>query len=364
MKRALFLLMVAFPLSCGILGDPCLWVHEDKHPLNYDPAVDEDHVYFISDTRDEVLCLDRFTGKTKWIYKLNLKFIVPRTEIRYVRMIPASKSLVFNYRNKIHSLDKSDGRPIWIYSDDRLLSVPTVYNNEVYIGSMSEILVLDLETGELVKRLSVGRGIVIFIVVQDKHAFFTAISSDDEGKDRFKDLVCLDIETGETLWKRRYAANSAPIPVVDGPHVFYIDRFDNGDDVLSCLDAASGKVVWEFVHGGPIVSAGCNVDYRCPYVDADSVYASLGEDGVFRIDRATGKLDWQYQCSWASFRVAASANQVYFTTIDRIRCLDKAKGSLQWEYEVWETFHPPVIKGDHLYLADERKLIAMHIKSP
>jgi outer membrane protein assembly factor BamB len=62
-------------------------------------------------------------------------------------------------------------------------------------------------------------------------------------------VVCLDANSGQTLWKHTYPSElgdkffeggTTGTPTVDGDHVYTLSRW--GD--VFCLDAVTGKVVW------------------------------------------------------------------------------------------------------------------------
>lgn len=358
MRHIFFPLLLLFPLSCGLRDARLLWVYEDKYPLYVTPAVDENHLY-LTNISNEVLCFNRYTGRRDWIYEINVNI---QPMLVDVCLIPTSKRLVFNYGERIFALDKSNGELIWSYFDNWFVPMqPTIHNNQVYLGmSYGDIIVLDLETGELLKRLSVGKGMISSLTLQSDYAFFTHLSFAQNGANEASELVALNINTGGTLWRKPVASGSGINPVVDGECLFYIDKFGFEKEILFCLEAVTGKVVWEFAHKG---SVGPGIEQKWPVVEGDSVYASLGEDGVFRINRATGDVEWRYSCFLPSSRVAVSGNHVYLTRQDSIICLNKNTGLVDWNYRAEYVFHSPVLSDNQLYFLSEKKLIALRTDS-
>lgn len=125
---------------------------------------------------------------------------------------------------------------------------------------------------------NVGKGLASFAVVGNK--IFTA-GNDNADKDT---IVCLDLETGKEIWRHTYACKTAthamPIvpygpgstpTVVDG-RVYTLSR--EGD--LFCLDADTGKVVWQkqlvadFQGKRPVYGYASSVLAKCGYVFLDA----------------------------------------------------------------------------------------------
>jgi outer membrane protein assembly factor BamB len=80
-------------------------------------------------------------------------------------------------------------------------------------------------------------------------------------------------------------------PAVVGDEVFVLDRVDEKQDVLRCIDLATGKERWNFACDAP-GSTGHSGSRTTPTVDANYVY-TVGMMGDFYcVDRTTHKLAW------------------------------------------------------------------------
>ena len=116
-------------------------------------------------------------------------------------------------------------------------------------------------------------------------------------------VLCLDAKTGKPLWehaypsayKISYAAGPRCVPTVDGGRVYTLGAM--GD--LLCLDAESGKVVWsknfidDFDANVPVWGFSSP-----PLIDGDNLICLVGgSDGrlVVAFDKATGKEVWKSQ---------------------------------------------------------------------
>ena len=117
-------------------------------------------------------------------------------------------------------------------------------------------------------------------------------------------LLCLDAETGGTLWRHRYAAAYEPAGLYPGPRstpVLSGDRvfFTTPDGTASCLDAATGEPVWavnlfERFDAEPVAFG-----YSCsptvsPTAEDGRVYLPVGgaDASLVALDAATGAVVW------------------------------------------------------------------------
>ncbi len=114
-------------------------------------------------------------------------------------------------------------------------------------------------------------------------------------------ILCLDAATGKVLWEHRYPCRyriSYPVgpratPTVDGGLVFALGAM--GD--LLCLDAASGKVVWRKNY---VTDFGTRMNpwgmASAPLVDGPRLIVMVGGSegrGVMALDKGTGEELWR-----------------------------------------------------------------------
>lgn len=167
-------------------------------------------------------------------------------------------------------------------------------------------------------------------------------------------VYCLDRQHGRVRWtfdddgamKHTY---STPC-LADGR--LYIGEGMHGNDVckMYCLDAASGRKVWEFVTGGHIESSPCIAD--------GAVFFGSGDDGLYCLDAVSKARRWQFHGKWhvdvrplvVKGRVYAGSGISLLNRTTEIFCLDASDGRPLWrkrtELPVWGS---PVLAGNQVF---------------
>ena len=119
--------------------------------------------------------------------------------------------------------------------------------------------------------------------------------TDEDGRRLGKDIVwCLDAETGKVLWKHSYPApgdDTFSTPAVCDGRVYTLGRFGQ----LFCLDAADGRVVWHKNLMGEFGGKRPYDGYACsPLVLQDRVVVEAGGQArLLALDAKTGQLAWK-----------------------------------------------------------------------
>jgi outer membrane protein assembly factor BamB len=167
-------------------------------------------------------------------------------------------------------------------------------------------------------------------------------------------VYCLDRRRGTVSWTfddggtMRHTISSPCL--ADGR--LYVGEGMHGNDVckLYCLDAATGRKLWEFVTGGHIESSPC--------VAGGAVFFGSGDDGLYCLDAASGAKRWQFSGRWhidsspvvvdGRLYAGSGVSRLHRTT--EIFCLDAADGRPLWrspaELPVWGS---PVVEGGQVF---------------
>jgi outer membrane protein assembly factor BamB len=157
-------------------------------------------------------------------------------------------------------------------------------------------------------------------------------------------ISCLDASTGKEIWKNNY-----PAPVVTGPPASHPGPrstpsvYDNKvvtlgvAGVLSCLDASTGKVLWrkeDITHAAPDFWPGMS-----PLVVDGLCIVSLGKKDtgiVVAYDLNTGNEKWQWKGEGPSFSspsimTVVNTKQIVLLTEKNLVGLALADGKLLWQ---------------------------------
>jgi outer membrane protein assembly factor BamB len=195
-------------------------------------------------------------------------------------------------------------------------------------------------------------------------------------------LVCLDAESGKTLWSHAYEVNFQPIVAGEGgapgpratPTVFDGRVYCVGAlGKFQCLEATpettAAKVVWEHdlvaeydLLSGlqprlPSWGMACS-----PLLEGDLVIVQPGgESGsIAAFDRRTGQVRWQSQSDHSGYSSPIAAaiggvRQIIAMTGERAVGLTSPDGQLLWSYDFQTKFHgniaTPVVLGDNVFIS-------------
>jgi outer membrane protein assembly factor BamB/uncharacterized membrane protein len=179
-----------------------------------------------------------------------------------------------------------------------------------------------------------------------------------QGFDQYGRVYALDPETGNVLWQFDDDDRLKPLfcsPVhADGKVYFGEGYHTDRDSKLFCVDAATGKKVWEFATTSHTESS--------PAVANGKVVFGAGDDGMYCLDAVSGAKIWQYPADGGLHidsnplihegRVYAGSGTSKRSKNTRIFCLDLATGAEVWgekvEYSAWGS---PIAAGKHVYFA-------------
>lgn len=167
-------------------------------------------------------------------------------------------------------------------------------------------------------------------------------------------VYALDRRDGTVRWT--FDDGGAMLHTISTPCLgdgrLYVGEGMHGNDVckLYCLDAATGRKLWQFVTGGHIESSPC--------VAEDAVFFGSGDDGIYCLDAITGAKRWQFAGEWhidaspivRGGRLYAGSGISRLRKTKEIFCLDAADGRPLWrtpvELPVWGS---PAVEGGQVF---------------
>jgi outer membrane protein assembly factor BamB len=143
-----------------------------------------------------------------------------------------------------------------------------------------------------------------------------------EGHLKTPAVYCLDAETGKKIWNYETEGD-----VVSTAHVIngrlYIGSFDK---YIYCLDADTGERLWRYLTGGKI-------DWACPAVINGKVYIGSWDHYFYCLNAETGKVIWRYELgNMTETAPAVVGGKVYIGALDGYTyCIDAENGGLKWK---------------------------------
>ncbi|MCI0420192.1 MAG: PQQ-like beta-propeller repeat protein [Acidobacteria bacterium] len=182
-------------------------------------------------------------------------------------------------------------------------------------------------------------------------------------------VIALDAADGRALWVQAHGGRFSNdrgdgprgTPTVDGDRVYALGG--NGD--LSCLEAASGKIVWSLnvlrKFGGSNIHWGIS---ESPLVLGDRLLVNAGgpNASVVALNKKDGSLIWKSGSDRAGYSSAiplevAGIPQAVFFTHQRALAVDVRNGNLLWDYAQvanrTANIATPIIKGNRVFLSSD-----------
>ncbi len=178
-------------------------------------------------------------------------------------------------------------------------------------------------------------------------------------------VVCLDADTGETIWQHRYDWPYLPGSVYPGPRATptYFDGqlyFAGPQGQVGCLSARSGRPLWSTNLKQRFEGKGTDFGCSCsPLVEDGKVIIPVGghEASLIALDAATGDIVW---CAGSEPASYASALPITYRgrrlvvgyLQNAVVCHDLATGELVWkrglsqgydEHSSWPIYQEPYL---------------------
>jgi len=308
------------------------------------------------------------------------------------------------------------------HTGSSVTSSPAVVGDTVYVGSNdNNLYALNLETGALKWKFKTPSRVVSSPAVAGGVVYFGSYDGN---------FYAVDAATGQLKWKfatageRRFAGKHlhGSLPAAEtmpDPFDVYLSSptvwenavyFGSGDGSIYALDAASGKLKWEFqtgdvVHSSPAIADGTlfigSWDSYFYALDATSgkekwrfktgedpdihnqvgiqssaavaagvVYFGCRDSNLYAVDAATGQQRWKFnnKGSWVIGSPAVGGGKVYFATSDSSMFyeLDAKSGTQVFtlKFKGWPLFSSPALAGSMLYIgSNDGRLTAIDLNT-
>ncbi|MQF65451.1 hypothetical protein FIM04_04990 [SAR202 cluster bacterium AC-409-J13_OGT_754m] len=161
------------------------------------------------------------------------------------------------------------GKLLWSTEEGFLsgISLPSIVDNTVFVGSSFKFFFLDASTGEIKLERDMGGHINSSPAISESLVYFGSTDTHVYAIDRF---------TGETHWRFKAKSLTSGAPLVSNGMVF----IGSGDEHMYGLDAATGKLLWKYFAGMHISSS--------PSLENGVLYFTTA-NGLFSVNYRTGQ---------------------------------------------------------------------------
>ncbi len=165
-------------------------------------------------------------------------------------------------------------------------------------------------------------------------------------------VVCHNLVNGKLVW-RRTILDPHGSPIVDGDDLFMVSRFGK----VYRLDRFTGKVHWEFDAKSQI--------YATVAADSTAVFFGDAAGEIVALERNSGQRRWSYATEAAIFAQPMVEDYLFAGSGDgKLHCLDKTTGAVRWITATQAAIHTTPARKDHLIVfgSDDRVVYAVNVE--
>lgn len=240
------------------------------------PACLVDGLVCFGDADGKVHALDRATGQERWVYETGDSVAgglnACRTRSGKVLILAGSDDFF------LHAIHAADGTRAWaVETGNYIKGTPSVDQEGglVIFGGCDELVrLIDAESGALVRQIGVGAYMGNSCAVRDQVAYVAHYGGA---------ILALDLRAGTTLWTHEAPdAQFVASPAVTADRVYVTGR----DSKLRCLDRATGKLLWEFSTRKGSDSS--------PVVTESAVFFGADDGRLYAVHPTDGRELWSF----------------------------------------------------------------------
>lgn len=256
--------------------------------------------------------------------------------------------------NELYCLSTQNGNLLWSYAStgdfqgDICCVGQKIFVVSEESDSQIELICLNVETADVLWKTS-------DTILPEYAATGAHVYLFQEG------LACLDSETGRQIWKNKQISGIRSLTADERKVVVGLFEKEGGDVyTLYCLDARTGKIVWH------------RRDDNTPsnLLIAGDILYNLNTFGVQCHDLETGTMMWRNDCGRV-YQGTADTGRVYVVPWgEDVFCLDAKSGRELWRFEIVgkevEMYHPVEWVGSWLspFIGDGCVYTGSQVRNP
>jgi|GEM_PF-2676064 len=236
-------------------------------------------------------------------------------------------------------------RRVWQYqTNDAVLSSPAVAGGSVFASSADgTIFSVDVTTGkkvwEFAPAMLVGTGLSSPVIVDD-YLYIGSYGLNLSDSTLYGILYCLNAQTGRRVWQFKTDLPIDSSPAVAQGNIYVGDVSGK----LYCVNAQNGTKVWEFPTEGTISGT--------PAVAEGFVYIGSADNKVYCLDAQSGDKQWEFETGGPiNSSPAVAKGNVYIGSDDKkLYCLTSA-GEPVWDFTATDIIATaPAVAGNLVYI--------------
>ncbi|HWZ33359.1 MAG TPA: PQQ-binding-like beta-propeller repeat protein [Bryobacteraceae bacterium] len=307
------------PSLTGIATSPVpktlklLWTFEAGDSIESSAAIVDGVVYVGSQSAD-LIAVNLADGKLLWKYKVKDGIGESSPAVH------AGIAVIGDLSGTVHAVNAKDGKGLWTFpASGEIKASPVIVDDKVILGSYDgNLYCLSLKDGKLVwafktngpvhATASVAAGLAYIsgcdgvlrgIRIADGKEMVSITTGAYTGASPVfsptqnvyfgtfnNDVLAFNVKTKKPLWRYENPQRQFPFyssAALDGAKVILGGR----DKVVHCLNAQTGKQLWEFATRSRVESSPAVIDGR--------VYVGSNDGRFYVLDEATGAKLWDFE---------------------------------------------------------------------
>jgi len=242
----------------------------------------------------------------------------------------------------LFSINATSGGMNWRTAVGEKPSVPTVYNGQVFVGSIEGVSIFTTDGEKQRQVVTDGRVRSRPVIIED-----TVVFGDSLGN-----VYSIVAATGQEQ-RRLNVSNESHISSTYNENIY----LTSGNRCYA-IGRNNHTIVWTFPTNGMITSA--------PTLNNHTVYFSSWDTYVYAVDAKTGALRWKYQAGWGfDSSPVVSKDELFACSMDNNLYCVNPDGTLRWIFTANAALHTtPVPYGSRVFFgSDDGRVYAVNRSS-